>query len=386
MKTWVSKLSKFAVVVALAIIAASPSLVFAQADPISGYQTPTIPGVTPTPKQPATSTSPVFPDPLRADPKNTTDLPIYNGGVDQSIKDYLCTPEGTGTDLFDCIDRLYKFGVSAGALLVVFFLIYAGYIYITGSESSKTKAKEILQAAFTGMAIMLGSFVLLNFINPELVKIKTIQPPIFSAVDLPSCEEIGFSSKCIISSGGSSGQVFNPSSGNGVAYGKRGCSPITNNNSPASIDNLKKTCWGKYGDNVVRNASIVAANESGGRPIPVNAGSCGAGKQPARCAGGEIPVFGVYQINLMSWNVPDGNGGTLNCPKAFAPQSQSFCSVRCRVIDKALYNKCYQALQNIKNEFEVACHIYEVNNNTRPRPGWHAWGNRPNEHARKCGF
>lgn len=335
-----------------------------------------------------------LPDPIKTDTnaKTPEQLPVYNAGVDKSIQDYLCTPNGQGTDLFDCVDRLYRFGVTAGAISIVFFIVYAGYIYITGGEASKTKAKQTIYSALTGMAILLGSYVLLSFINPNLVQIKTIQPPIFSALELPSCEDIGFADKCIITAGGSSGQVFNPGSGDGKAYGSHGCSPITNNNSPASIDNLSKSCWGKYGPEVVKNASIVAANETGGRPIDVFPGSCGPGKLKARCTGGEIPVYGIFQINMMAHPVPDGTGKTLNCPDAFSPKNGgSFCSTQCTVTDKDLYNKCYQALHNITNEFTVACSLYEKNLGHPHREGgkgkgFDDWGNVANQHGNMCGF
>lgn len=308
-------------------------------------------------------------------------LPQYSG-VEQSIQDYLCTPQGQGTDLVDCVGRLYRFSLTAGGIALIFFIVLAGYLYITSGEAGKGKAKNILLSAVTGMGILLGSFVLLNFINPNLTQIRTIQPPIFSTANLPSCEAIGFSARCIISTGPSAGQV---SSGNGTAYGGRGCTPITNNNSPASIDNLARTCWGRYGANVIRNASIVAANESGGRPIDVSVGSCGAGRRPARCTGGEVPVYGVFQINLAAHKVPDGNGNLLDCPSAFSRGSATFCSNGCTVTNRDLYNRCYQAIKNIQNEFAVACRIYD-SNVARGRAPFHDWGNRANEHGSKCGF
>jgi hypothetical protein len=320
----------------------------------------------------------IIPDPLTTATSNSNKLPQYNSGVDQSIQDYLCTPEGNGTDLFNCVNRLYRFGITAGTIALIFFIVLAGYIYITGGEAQKTKAKSIMFSALTGMGIVLCSFVLLNFINPNLVQIKTIQPPIFESADLPMCEEIGFSANCIISIGPSQGQVFN---GGGRLGGKK-CDPITDNSVPGSVDNLAKTCWGKYGADVVRKASIVARNETGGRPIDVYSGSCGAGRQPARCIGGEVPVYGVFQINLMAHSV-----GGLNCPAAFAPlpKGKSFCSVRCEVTNKNLYNQCYAAVKNLKTEFDTACGIYEKNIKSG-LPPFNAWGNVPNAHAKKCGF
>ena len=55
-------------------------------------------------------------------------LPQYNAGVDQSIKDYLCTPSepADGHDLERCINRLYRFSVTAGALVVLALIVIAG--------------------------------------------------------------------------------------------------------------------------------------------------------------------------------------------------------------------------------------------------------------------
>ncbi len=135
-------------------------------------------------------------------------LPTYNAGVDQSIQDYLCTPTGDGQDLVRCINRLYRFTLSAGALILVFFVVLAGYMYITGGESGKTKGKQMLTNSATGFVILLFSYVLLYFINPSLVVIKSIQPPIFETGDLPTCEEVGLGEDCfIVDSSGSKTKI-----------------------------------------------------------------------------------------------------------------------------------------------------------------------------------
>lgn len=136
-----------------------------------------------------------IPDPIRVNNTSGT-LPAYNAGVDKTIEEYLCTPTGNGTDLFRCIDRLYRFGITAGGLILVALLVIAGYLYITSGETGKTKAKSLIFSGLTGIGILLLSFVLLNFINPSLVTIKPIQPPIFQAADLPSCEDVGFEVDC----------------------------------------------------------------------------------------------------------------------------------------------------------------------------------------------
>ncbi|HMQ01954.1 MAG TPA: hypothetical protein PKD79_02710, partial [Candidatus Doudnabacteria bacterium] len=50
----------------------------------------------------------------------------------------------------------------------------------------------------TGMAILLGSYALLYFINPSLVAFRPIQPPIFDAEDIPSCSALGLGDNCVI--------------------------------------------------------------------------------------------------------------------------------------------------------------------------------------------
>ncbi|MEZ4180661.1 MAG: hypothetical protein R3B41_04120 [Candidatus Doudnabacteria bacterium] len=127
-------------------------------------------------------------------------LPQYgSSGVEKSITDYLCTPSEPpdGRDLERCVNKGYRFGVSFGAIALVFFMVYAGYLYITQGENGKKSAKDVLNKSFVGMSVLLGSYVLLYFINPTLVTFRPIQPPIFDAPDLPTCEEVGFDTNCV---------------------------------------------------------------------------------------------------------------------------------------------------------------------------------------------
>lgn len=144
----------------------------------------------------------------------TTDvkIPPYQG-VDSSISQFLCTPSepADGHDVARCVNKLYRFGISFGAIAVVFFFVYAGYLYMIGGEKGKASAKEIMQNALIGMAFLLGSYLFLSFINPSLTIFKPIQPPIFSAPDLPSCADIGFEETCVIN-----GEVRDPAAGSGM--------------------------------------------------------------------------------------------------------------------------------------------------------------------------
>ncbi len=141
-------------------------------------------------------------------------------GVDSSISKYLCTPSDPSTpdnsqDLPRCINKVYRFGVAFGAIAVVFFIVLAGYMYITGGEAAKGKAKTMIQNAVIGIGLMLGSYVILSFINPTLVIYKPIQPPIFIASDLADCAQLGLGEECVLPDGSTG---LSNGSGGGTKY------------------------------------------------------------------------------------------------------------------------------------------------------------------------
>lgn len=154
------------------------------------------------------------------------EVPKY-GGVQDSIAQFLCTPnegQADGKDLERCINKMYRFGISFGGIALVFFLVFAGYMYIMGGESGKTKAKGIVQNSLVGMAILLGAYILLGFINPNLLIFKPIQPPIFNAGNLPRCDAVGFGEQCTLPSGGTgvgNGQGGGNPAGDGSIAGKK---------------------------------------------------------------------------------------------------------------------------------------------------------------------
>jgi hypothetical protein len=123
------------------------------------------------------------------------------GGVEGSIERLLCTPSDQGDhDLSNCINKLYRFAVAIGAFAAVFFLVLAGYFYIVGGQTAKEKGKHMLVSTLVGLVILLGSWLILNQINPNLTAFRTIQPPALSGVpELPQCIGVGLIKDCIIS-------------------------------------------------------------------------------------------------------------------------------------------------------------------------------------------
>ncbi len=150
---------------------------------------------------------------------STIPLPQYSG-VQESIQAYLCTPSESadGQDLVRCINRMYRFGITAGAIVLVLMIVVAGYIYITSGETGKTRAKSIVMNSLVGMGILIGSYALLYFINPNLTTFRPIQPPIFTADNLPSCADLGITqdNDCAITSDPAEAIDTSPSGGGGA--------------------------------------------------------------------------------------------------------------------------------------------------------------------------
>lgn len=81
-----------------------------------------------------------------------------------------------------CVSRLYIWSLAAAAILALLYMVYGGYIVMTaaGNASQATKGKEYLQSSVIGLALLLGAYLILNTINPDLVSFQITgfnQPP-----------------------------------------------------------------------------------------------------------------------------------------------------------------------------------------------------------------
>ncbi len=119
-------------------------------------------------------------------------------GVSDQIKKFLCAPSDNNNisgdanivngstvkisgqgDLYSCINKLYRFAIIVGATISVFFIVIAGYLYMSaeGNNESVSKAKDILTTSLTGLVLLMGGYLLLKTINPDLVKFPTLRLP-----------------------------------------------------------------------------------------------------------------------------------------------------------------------------------------------------------------
>ena len=99
-------------------------------------------------------------------------------GMDKTQQEAAAKNANAG-DLYKCINQLYKFAIVIASVVGVFFIVIAGYIYMSsnGEQESVTKAKDIMTSTITALVILLAGYVLLKAINPDLIQFQPIQPP-----------------------------------------------------------------------------------------------------------------------------------------------------------------------------------------------------------------
>ena len=77
------------------------------------------------------------------------------------------------------IQNIYKFGIWAIGIAALLMVSVGGFMYITsaGNQASMGKAKGIIQDAIIGLIMALTAWIILNEINPGLVKVTITPPP-----------------------------------------------------------------------------------------------------------------------------------------------------------------------------------------------------------------
>jgi hypothetical protein len=72
----------------------------------------------------------------------------------------------------ELIRYFYEWGIALGGLLVFIALLIAGFQYMssTGNPAMMQEAKDRIKSAFMGLALLLGSWLILNTINPQFTR------------------------------------------------------------------------------------------------------------------------------------------------------------------------------------------------------------------------
>ncbi|MEO8065636.1 MAG: pilin [Candidatus Doudnabacteria bacterium] len=78
----------------------------------------------------------------------------------------------TPSELPRCINQIYVWALGLSALLAMMMFVIGGYYYMTASGNAEQTSKgvEMIWSAVIGMGLLFGAYLLLNTINPDLVK------------------------------------------------------------------------------------------------------------------------------------------------------------------------------------------------------------------------
>ena len=96
------------------------------------------------------------------------------GGLPPTGFERVCNSDPYTGGLARCINGIYVLSLGLGGLFAVLMIIIAGYKYMTaqGNSQQVENAKESFASAFIGLIVLFIAFVLLNGINPDLVRFR----------------------------------------------------------------------------------------------------------------------------------------------------------------------------------------------------------------------
>lgn len=91
---------------------------------------------------------------------------------------HLGTGVTTVTDLGDYINKGYNFALGASVTVAIVILMIGGLRYVMAAQTGETaKAKAMIQNAVIGLVLLIGAFVILYTVNPQLTKLQAPSVP-----------------------------------------------------------------------------------------------------------------------------------------------------------------------------------------------------------------
>jgi len=93
------------------------------------------------------------------------------------------------------IQGLYRYGVIFGSFVAVVMLMVGGLMYMTAGLNPQmvSRSREYITGAVTGLALLLGTYIFLNTVNPNLVKLQPVKVEIVKEVkntEVTYCSEL----------------------------------------------------------------------------------------------------------------------------------------------------------------------------------------------------
>ncbi|OGF33302.1 hypothetical protein A2533_03930 [Candidatus Falkowbacteria bacterium RIFOXYD2_FULL_35_9] len=109
------------------------------------------------------------------------------------------------------IAAFYNYGVRFGAILAVLMLIIGGVMYITAGINPQIvgKAKDMMTYSVLGLVILIGSYVILTSVNPDLSRLPNIEIENIKPVEFVCCQSSADPNDVILETLKGGSAVFN---------------------------------------------------------------------------------------------------------------------------------------------------------------------------------
>ena len=99
--------------------------------------------------------------------------------------------KGTTKPIADYIQAIYKYAIGVVAILATVVMMIGGVVWITagGNQNRVGEAKQYISGSLTGLVLVFCSYMILNTINPDLVKFKPVGIETVSKIITGCCEK-----------------------------------------------------------------------------------------------------------------------------------------------------------------------------------------------------
>ncbi len=107
------------------------------------------------------------------------------------FKEITFKKKGTTKPIADYIQEIYKYAIGVVAILATVVMMIGGVVWITagGNQTRVGEAKQYISGSLTGMVLVFCSYMILNTINPDLVKFKPVGIETVSKIIHGCCEK-----------------------------------------------------------------------------------------------------------------------------------------------------------------------------------------------------
>lgn len=91
-----------------------------------------------------------------------------------------CT-SGAAGNFGQCVSQIYMWSLGLSAMLAVVMTVFGGYMVMTarGNAQQSEKGKSFILSSLIGMVLLMGAYLLLSTINPDLVDFGSINSDTF---------------------------------------------------------------------------------------------------------------------------------------------------------------------------------------------------------------